>query len=327
MIKKAACLPIHRRMKHRLILKQQQESPQTEPAGEDLSTPALLTMLGCSGILALNDFSLTGHQWLPCLTYLMSLAMIAGLVCQMKSRLAVSEDSLTQRGALLGTPRQDERTRQIARAPMLLAKHRENYKTRVEHKSEDVLAIEPCLEAHYLAFVIASVVSLSVALMLLADWLQLRNAGWLGRLERIPPDVQTALVLVGFTVVAVIINQLRKPACRLVFDKTRRVFWFEHILIFNVKPRVSAQMPIAHVIAIQQLDKTAFQDNELAGLHSLMPFHTSYDHEINIVLKNNERINVPHTTTEGELLKGISQLSDFLGVPVWVQKSVRESRT
>lgn len=309
-------------MKYRLTLKQQEESQQVESlSGGDLSTPTLLTTLGCSGILALNSFTDTGQLWISSFAYLMSLAMVAGLACLMKSRVALSEGSLNPQGAYTKIEQIDERAMQIATTPLLSTTHQETNKTRFEHKSPDVLAIEPCLRAHYLAFGIASVVSVSVTLMLLADWLQLTSSGWFARLTTIPADVQTALVLVGMVVVAAIINQLRKPSCRVVFDKARGVFWLEQVLVFNINAKVSAQMPIAHVIALQQLDTALHRQGVAGDGLSLLPFYTRSESEVNIVFRNTERVNLLHTCAERTLNKEIKLLAGFLEVPVWKQSS------
>lgn len=305
-------------MNNRLILKQQQESQVESLSDGDLSTHTLLTTLGCSGILALNYFTQTGQLWISSFAYLASLATVAGIACQTKSHLALSEGSLNSHSTSPGL--QDERAQQTATTPLLSAQHQENSRTRIKYKSPQLLAIEPRLQAHYLGFGIALIVGMSVAMMLLADWLQLTNSGWFARLKAIPPDVQTALVLLGLVVVAVIINQLRKPACRVLFDKTSGVFWLEHILIFNFKARVSAQMPIAHIIALQNLDTTNRSDDGKNGEPSLMPFHTRCNREVNIVFRNTERVNLLHANVERALGKDIKQLADFLDVPVWSQE-------
>ncbi len=193
---------------------------------------------------------------------------------------------------------------------------------RIELRSPtpDVLTIEPVMTANYIAFSVATLIVSSIALLLIANKFFLPQLPMLRQLGLIPAEIQVALVMFGIVIVSLIGNQLRKPSRRIVFDNSQRVLWIEKVIIFGIKIKESAQMPVTQIVALQQLEnnnlKTA--DNKNLPIRSSRGTTTGY--ELNVVFGNNQRVNLLGPVMQKRFIsKNARAIADFLNVPVWQQ--------
>lgn len=131
-------------------------------------------------------------------------------------------------------------------------------------------------------------------------------------------EIKTATLIMGAVLVGLLINHLRQPMRRVVFDGSRRVFWLEHYLLFGLRMKSSAHMPIHQIIALQRVmhkrEGTRFRE-VLFGTPQ-----ESVGQELNVVFANGERVNIAFHYECQNLKKDAVILSNFLNVPVWVAR-------
>lgn len=184
----------------------------------------------------------------------------------------------------------------------------------------NVLTIEPVMTANYVAFSVATFILMSISLLLIADQFSMLQAPVLRQLRSIPPEVQVALVMCGIVIVSIIGNHLCKPSRRIVFDIRQRVLWIEKVVIFGIKIKESAQMPVTQVVALQQLENNNLitVDNINLPIRSSRRRTTGY--ELNVVFGNNERVNLLGPVMQKRFIaKNAGTIAEFLNVPVWQQ--------
>jgi len=119
---------------------------------------------------------------------------------------------------------------------------------------------------------------------------------------------------------------LRKPVRALEFDKNTGVFWIEKRRVFGWKVGESAQMPIAHIHALQIVSYTnreAYLQTSAQELPSST--HDSNhqkpvkEYEVNVVFRNGERVNIINHKNKKAIHSDANILGAFLGVPIWDQ--------
>lgn len=214
----------------------------------------------------------------------------------------------------------DEYLHQISRTPLRRGKMLQQQNAAVLRRvSNDTLSLEPVLNTHYFAFAVALIALLLITLLLAADSMQLSSTMVLGKLKDIPAEVQISVVLCAIVFIAFIANQLRKPHTRIVFDKSRGVFWTEEVLIFGLKTKESAQMPLAHIIALQFLENRNIKTAKSNNMPLRAPNRTATGYELNVVLRNYDRVNLTGPDPERVLLPYSDKIANFLGIRVWHQ--------
>lgn len=95
-----------------------------------------------------------------------------------------------------------------------------------------------------------------------------------------------------------------------VFDKLTGMYWMGH------------KEPEYVYKATQKIDKNQARLSDVHAIQLLREYVRSdkssyYSYELNLILKNGERLNVIDHGKKSEILSDAKKLSEFLGVPVW----------
>ncbi len=171
------------------------------------------------------------------------------------------------------------------------------------------LQIAPILTLQYISLLIAIALLVCLLSILLSG--NLPQLPFSNAIATLDETTKAFIYFFGCGALCYVAVLLRKPVRALEFNKNTGVFWIEKQLIFGHKVGESAQMPIAQVCALQTLSYTNPRSinykNNAAGR----------EHEINVVFRSGERVNIVKHRNGGAIRQDASQLATFLEVPVW----------
>jgi hypothetical protein len=115
-------------------------------------------------------------------------------------------------------------------------------------------------------------------------------------------------VLIGFVFAAVGIGMLYFGTAPIVFDKSKGCFWKGR----TVPDGINNSQVIKHFAHIADIHALQLVSEYCSGNKS-----SYYSYELNLVLRNGNRINVVDHGNCGKLKEDAQRLSEFLSKPVW----------
>ncbi len=292
-------------MLYRLIKKQQREST---PATENDATAGIASLILCATLILITTAASTSYQ-LDVMSFYMTVmgAMSLYFVASQSALDPQGVGSVPDRHGAAGN---DDIYFETQHSALTDNKSANSSALVIGEHTPDRLTLEPSRITHRLCFGIGLIITVVLALFFL-------GGSAINQIWAIPAELKTALLLGAIVLLAVIINHLRQPMRRVVFDRNSGVFWIEHTLLFNFRVGVSAQMPLHQVVAVQRVVHPA-------RLHIGNALGSTSQHgstqELNVVFRNAERVNVVCHEDCHALRNDAAVLSNFLQVPVWVSK-------
>jgi len=215
----------------------------------------------------------------------------------------------------------DEIAQQISWSPVRSKTNGDERNCKISADSNaECLRFDPIFIYRYTGLVLIPVIMAGMS------WIHFYGAADSNGIALVPASLQTFAYILGFAIVAAWLNDLRKPIPAAIFDKKRRVFWVEKRHVLGNKSGESAQMPISQIHALQIISYTgyeAFQQHQAnLSAEDATPSIQSkdrlvYEYEVNVVFKNQMRVNILNHRNKRAIKKDAQTLAAFLDVPVW----------
>ncbi len=296
-----------RAMMYRLVKLQQQESQPTSEADAFSSVSALL-LCSCA---ALMQTAVSAHMW-PLMSAFFAVAIVTICLAYQCSR---TDDSGTQphHTGKSTAPFSDPESAETARltrsavATFATPDARRGLSDR-DHPDQFIVAQKPV--AHLACFIAGAIVVAGLTTIALGDFYYTVSKAF-----GISTETKTTALMIGAALLVLLINHLRVPMRRVIFDRTIGVFWIEQVSLLGLQINRSAQMPIHHIVLIQWRRHQANTNNATAAAQpGLAASDTAL--ELNVVFQNDQCVNIMRGSTYRTIKLNAALLSSFLGVPV-----------
>ncbi len=287
-----------------------------------------------TAIIGIN-FTFVNQPWLSIVNYTLlaigPILLVAGLLsflCKVKFRAPSAQKEVSQRPIIYNDKVADSVAWSAARPDV----NGESKNCKVSTSSTETrLLFEPIFTLQYFAVILAGVLVAFLLSLGLSN--SLPHIPYGTTLSSIEPTLKTFLCMFITVALVCIGYLLLKPVRSIEFNKDMGVFWIEKTRIFRWKAGQSAQMPLAQIYALQIISYTnreAYRDLKTQSLtqghcapgYTATNHHSAKEHEINVVFRSGERVNIINHRNFKAIRQDATALASFLDIPVWDRDSV-----